>query len=243
MTQRISHPKEAVVRVFSKDGRFVGTGCLEASGLIVTCAHVVRDALGLTKIGADSPAGEVGIDFPFLNEDGFRHRDEAPTQLPFFAEVAPGGWGPSDGVPPSNIPSCNDVAILRLIGSPPFRCSCLFPDLEPDGQDLPVYVHGFRDGGASPGEFVDGKIAPNSKRPDGLWSFDSKGSAYVVNPGFSGAPLFPVGGWHASSAVGMLIGDPKKGTGADEPLRDAKRVALIIPAKRIHALIKACLSG
>ncbi len=101
-------------------------------------------------------------------------------------------------------------------------------------------MHGFRDGGRSPGEFVDGKIIANSQGPDGLWTFDSKDSAYVVNPGFSGAPLFPDRtGWHASSAAGMLIGDPKKGTGTDEPLRDAKRVAFIIPAKRIHALIEA----
>jgi formylglycine-generating enzyme required for sulfatase activity len=233
MTQRHSpsHPKETVVRIFSKDGRFFGTGCLEASGLLVTCAHVVRDALGLPKITADMPPGELGIDFPFL--EGLRQTDEAPDRLPFIAKVAPGGWGPSGGVQASN-----DIAILRLDGLPPFRCGCIFPDYEPNGHDVPVYVHGFRAGGGSDGETVEGRIKAHSKGPDGLWDFDSDRSAYVVNAGFSGAPLYLSHG-HAASAEGILIGEPEKGPSKNDPLRDPKRVAFIIPAKRIHAQIEA----
>ena len=195
--------------------------------MIVTCAHVVRDALGLTQVTADRPIGKIGIDFPFL--EGLRQKQEAPHRLPFFAEITPGGWGPACG-----IEAKNDVAILRLDKTPPFRCGCLFPDFEPKDEDLAVYVHGFRGGGVTEGEAVDGRIAANSRGPNGLWVFDSERSAYVVNPGFSGAPLFPSHG-HATSADGILIGEPSK----DEPQRDTKRVAFIIPAKGIHALIEA----
>ena len=169
-----SHPKETVVRVFSKEGRFFGTGCLEASGLIVTCAHVVRDALGLPKsrlIVRSARSGSI-----FLSLEGVCGKaSEVPDRLPFFADVAPGGWGPCYGGHPAD--PCNDIAILRLIGTPPFRCGCLFPISSQSDHDLPVYVHGFRGGGTAEGEAVDGKIAANSQGPNGLWVFDSKDSA------------------------------------------------------------------
>ncbi len=232
MEQRHSpaDPKQAIVRIYSEAGTFRGTGCLEIGGIIVTCAHVVRDALALGEITTNTPTGKVGVDFPFLDDD--QKQDRAlPEKLPFHAEIVPAGWGPARG-----IKLINDIAILRLLTPPPFGHGYGFPPIDRPDRDLPIFVHGFRDGAASPGEHVKGNLDAHSQAADGIWIFDTGGSAYVVNPGFSGAPVFPDNtGWHVGHAAGMLIARPYM----CEALREDKRVAYIIPASRVQSQIEA----
>ncbi|MCI5190775.1 MAG: hypothetical protein D3905_13505, partial [Candidatus Electrothrix sp. AS4_5] len=47
--------------------RPVGAGFLVTPQHIITCAHVVNDALGRNKYAAEPPADEIFLDFPLLN--------------------------------------------------------------------------------------------------------------------------------------------------------------------------------
>ena len=167
-------PKDVIVRIHSASGEFYGTGCLTFRSLIVTCAHVVRDALKLEQVTGAEPTGRLRIDFPFL-----------PEQPSFDAEVAPGGWGWIYKVEPRD-----DVALLRLLGASPIDdVPCFSPERLPANSQV-VLTHGFtktdyRDGGP-----VEGKLGSDGRTPAGTYTFDTQKSSYIASPGFSGAPVF-----------------------------------------------------
>lgn len=46
----------------------MGTGCVVRDKLIVTCAHVVADALDVAKDTAQAPATPVTFDYPFVSD-------------------------------------------------------------------------------------------------------------------------------------------------------------------------------
>ena len=113
-------PKQALARILGPSGEPVGTGCLTLNGLVVTCAHVIRDVLGLEKAtGLAPPQGRIALDFPFQREK--RGRSERKR---YEAEVAPGGWGWVNDTLPED-----DIAILQLLGEPPFLVGRLFRHL------------------------------------------------------------------------------------------------------------------
>ncbi|MFJ9559234.1 trypsin-like peptidase domain-containing protein [Streptomyces fuscichromogenes] len=70
-----------LVRVQGVGGRPVGSGFLLARGLVVTCAHVVTAALGVSKYSENGPRGPLWV---------VRHGTEEPVP----AQVVPGGWMP-----------------------------------------------------------------------------------------------------------------------------------------------------
>ena len=53
----------SLVRIRTVDGRVVGVGFLVGERQILTCAHVVSQALGLTHHPVDSPQEAVTLDF------------------------------------------------------------------------------------------------------------------------------------------------------------------------------------
>src|SRR5438132_791978 len=54
----------SLVRIRTIDGRVVGVGFLVGERHILTCAHVVAQALGLADQPSDPPQGAVSLDFP-----------------------------------------------------------------------------------------------------------------------------------------------------------------------------------
>ena len=62
--------ESSVVRIYnSNSGKVVGAGFLVSHNHIVTCAHVVCDALSIRRTTVEMPTGEVGevsFDFPLL---------------------------------------------------------------------------------------------------------------------------------------------------------------------------------
>jgi len=54
----------SIVRIFAKNGAIVGTGFLVSGRCILTCAHVVDRALGLSQAAQEMPAAEIRFDFP-----------------------------------------------------------------------------------------------------------------------------------------------------------------------------------
>jgi NTP-dependent ternary conflict system VMAP-like protein/trypsin-like peptidase/effector-associated domain 2 (EAD2)-containing protein len=77
----------------------VGGGVLVDSRRIVTCAHVIADALGLADL-AQEPSGSVTVDFPQCPETEMR-----------TAQVMPGSWFP--GRPGAG---AGDLAMLEVVG-------------------------------------------------------------------------------------------------------------------------------
>jgi hypothetical protein len=53
----------ALVRIWKTDNRVVGAGVLITDTLVLTCAHVVAQALGIPDDTPEMPAGELVVDF------------------------------------------------------------------------------------------------------------------------------------------------------------------------------------
>ncbi|MGA9995008.1 MAG: SIR2 family protein [Pyrinomonadaceae bacterium] len=56
----------SVVRLINKSGAFAGMGYLAPENRIITCAHMVAQALGIPKDTLEKPDDEVTVDFPFV---------------------------------------------------------------------------------------------------------------------------------------------------------------------------------
>ncbi|MEO1376322.1 MAG: trypsin-like peptidase domain-containing protein, partial [Cyanobacteria bacterium J06635_10] len=64
--QEYKRYKKAIARIYrSWDGAIVGSGFLVCARHILTCAHVVADALGIARNTQDCPEDLVELDFPF----------------------------------------------------------------------------------------------------------------------------------------------------------------------------------
>ncbi len=235
-----SRPKQALVRFLSASHQPIGAGCLTTNGLIVTCAHVVRDALGVTQdqaVGAH-PHGVLKLDFPFLDSEEAQPIPEAGSEQIRTAKVAPGGWGWMDPALLGNQDELheNDIAILKLVGEPPFAHGRIFTETYAGEHDLPLWLRGFPNNDPDAGP-VNAALKARSELHKGLLTLDFEDSLYILNPGCSGAPVFRTDG-HA--AIGMFIGRPHHKA---ESHRDKNRIAYAVPAKPIDALLDAVLQA
>lgn len=91
----------SVVRIYSNSGKVVGAGFLVSPKYILTCAHVVADALGIARNTVEMPNAEVRLDFPLVAAQQF-----------YMAVVV--FWRP---VNPNEF--AEDIAGLELENSPP----------------------------------------------------------------------------------------------------------------------------
>ncbi|MFD9417370.1 trypsin-like peptidase domain-containing protein [Streptomyces goshikiensis] len=169
----------AIVRVAGTDGRVGGVGFLIAPDLVVTCARVVREALGLSPEGTGAPAGELALDRPLAG----------PGRA--AAEVA--HWAPP------REDHTGDVAVLRLREPLPGAVPLAMAD--PGSLwGHPVRVLGltpaFPDGVWHAGR-LRGESAENRVR---LSAADRRGGP--VEPGFSGSPVWDE---QAGAVVGMVV--------------------------------------
>jgi hypothetical protein len=94
--------KASIVRLQDAGGAIVGAGFLASEKTLLTCAHVVAQALGVSEDAPDLPNGEVQLDFPLV----------APGNT-LGARVI--SWRPAR--PSTAIRE--DVAVLELAGDPP----------------------------------------------------------------------------------------------------------------------------
>jgi hypothetical protein len=121
----------SIVRVFGQNGAIAGTGFLVSGRCILTCAHVVARALGLSQAILEMPVAQVRLDFPLL--DG-----EILTARPIF-------WSPAIDLGAGSLDGGQDIAALELDADPP-------PSSRPcrlvSAQDL--WSHGFRAFGFPP---------------------------------------------------------------------------------------------
>lgn len=171
----------AVVRIRSGDS-VVGAGFLAGPNRILTCAHVVADALGLREVPAEPPGANVDVDFPLV--DG----------PPFQASVVGESWRGIDDT------GRGDVAGLLLTGEPPAGVKPVAIQAADDVFNHPFRTFGFpqhHDAGVwSTGRLLGRQAAGH------LQLEDDKTTGHRVEEGFSGAPIWDE---RLRAVVGMTV--------------------------------------
>ena len=171
-----------------------GAAFLLSSDLAVTCAHAIRDHLGLQKTPAVAPNSLVALRFEALDTE-------------IAATVLPEGWYPD--IPGGSAGQLRDVAFLRLnapLDIAGLRYLALAPWVPRGGR--PARVIGAEPGYQNISQNVPVRLAENTNTR-GLWQLDAIFSAgFAVVRGFSGAPLLDEAG---TVLWGMVVEMDAKG--------------------------------
>jgi hypothetical protein len=194
--------RAATVRIFNLRDVVVGAGVLIADRHLVTCAHVVAQALGTKGTDADPPAGQIQLDFPLL----------APNQRMGARVVA---WRPDRVGTDGAVSDESDLAILELEGDP---LEGSMPPRLTFVDDL--WGHRFRAFGF-PAQYNGGTYATGVLRAGGtdgrILIEDTKQTGFFIQPGFSGGLVWD------EDADGMV------GIAVTADTRAELRAAFIIP--------------
>lgn len=160
----------ALVRIWDNENQIAGAGFLVTENHVLTCAHVVSDALGRPR--QEMPAAPVLLDFPFV-EPG----KKVTAVVTLWQPKRPDGTGDIAGLElQASLP--DGARPLRLVNTPdtwnhPFRAFG-FP-IFPSRHDEGVWASGvLRD------RTVNGHIHIE----------DTKTTGYSVQPGFSGTAVW-----------------------------------------------------
>jgi hypothetical protein len=152
-----------------------GAAFMIAPDLAITCAHVVRDHLGLSKpTPSDPPQGEVKLRFEWFDRD-------------VSARVAPSGWWPDGGG--SEI---DDVAVLRL-EKPLAKLDCAVLALSHHRPQEKCYIYAAPTGYQGYGKTVNAQLAGHPHPARGWYQINARPgeeSGYFVTRGFSGSAVF-----------------------------------------------------
>jgi signal transduction histidine kinase len=154
----------AIVRIRDGEGYVVGAGFLVGDDQVLTCAHVLDDALGRPRGSSERPVDHFQLDFPLVASD--RQLD---------ARVA--CWKPTQ-----------DVAGLELIQAPPAgaRSVRLVQANDPWGNAFRAF--GFPRGYEN-GVWASGRIL--EREATGWLQIEVVNqTGYFVAPGFSGGPVW-----------------------------------------------------
>ena len=194
----------SIARIFGPEGRVVGAGFLVSEIRLLTCAHVILEALGISEETVESPSGRIQLDFPLV----------APGRR-YSGTVI--GWRPLNLGPEPSLNGEEDIAVLQfdLDGT---NAPNLKPILLRNADN--VWGHSFRAFGFptahDQGVWVYGQLldrqANNWIQIEGKSQF-----GYFVTPGFSGTAVLDE---RLDGVVGMVVGSDKRA--------DA-RAAFIIP--------------
>ncbi len=169
----------AIVRIFrGESDRAAGVGFWVAPGKLVTCAHVVNQALGLGDRVEAVPEGAVSLDFPFVRSERL------------WARVVE--WFPVDLAQVGR-----DLAVLELLDEMP-RDVVAMQLGEPTGGAL--ITKGFPEGYDAFSLGTEVTIATSGVTTNGWMQLENPGGR--VSPGFSGAPVWEKG---SGLAVGMIV--------------------------------------
>ncbi|MEQ9623126.1 trypsin-like peptidase domain-containing protein [Coleofasciculus chthonoplastes] len=174
--------KTGIIRISHANGFVVGAGFLVSPNYVLTCAHLVAQALTISPNTPDVPTGLIDLDFPLIAPG-----QKIKARVEFWQPVNPAVAG-------------EDIAGLKLENECP-------PGVQPvrlvtadDVWQHPVRVFGFPSGhhdgvwatGVLRGELGNGWIQMEAVTVTG----------YRVEPGFSGAPVWDE---TLSGVVGMAV--------------------------------------
>lgn len=179
--------KASIVRIYHINGSVVGAGFLVSDGGVLTCAHVITQALSLPQSTKEIPSGSVYLDFPLVAPG-----EKLQGQVSFWRPV-------------SSTELVEDLAGLKLDSKLP---SATRPVRLVEAEGLwkhPIRVFGFPKGHDN-GIWASGVLRDKNAK-GWLQMEDVKSSGYRVERGFSGTPV-----WNdeLKGVVGIAIAAEKK---------------------------------
>ncbi|MEV0138417.1 serine protease [Streptomyces globisporus] len=192
----------AVVRVAGVTGAVVGGGFLVTVDRVLTCAHVVSDALGRGRDLPVAAGAEVLIDFPLADGAGER----------VVAEVEQ--WIPEEPQ------QCGDLAVLRLRGAVP-GTRPLPVAASDEVSHRPVRVVGFPDDELG----VVWHRGELSGKSAGDWIQLSRADSRTahITAGYSGSPVWDE---RRGAVVGIVVASQRKRDNAQQSFAISVRAAL-----------------
>jgi hypothetical protein len=191
--------ESSIVRIRKPDDEkaVVGAGFLIGGEYVLTCAHVVTDALGLPRDLSEAPQSQVCLDFYLLGEQTC-----VPASVFLWCAFQPSGGG--------------DIAVLKIEGVLPqgAKPACL---ARTGAHDL--WNHKFRAVGFPhdnvTGAWVEGGIRGHLAH-GWIQIEDAPETAYHVKPGFSGGPVWDE---QLRAVVGMIAAaEPEGGAASIIPI-------------------------
>jgi S1-C subfamily serine protease len=177
----------SIARIYHSNGSIVGAGFLVSPGYLITCAHVIAEALGIPNTTHTPPTPEIAFDFPLISPG-----EKGKARVIFWRPVADNqmiediaGLAIEYPLPPSAKPVNLSVSgdlwghSLRVFG---------FPKNHDDG----VWATG---------------VIRDKTAKGWLQMEDIKVTGYAVEPGFSGAPIWDE---QLQGVVGMAVAAERK---------------------------------
>lgn len=181
--------QKGLVRILTDGGEarhVVGAGFLVSPHHILTCAHVVADALGIPRDASTAPTAPVWLDWPLV-----------AGSAPMTAQVA--CWHPVKAE--ARWGELEDIAVLKLDGERPLPDAArLVPVVvveDPAFFDRPVRMYGFA---KDRGDWVSGQL--QGPVATGWVQLDHELGRLCVAPGFSGTAVWDK---RENAAVGMIV--------------------------------------
>ncbi|MFB2768543.1 trypsin-like peptidase domain-containing protein [Pelatocladus sp. BLCC-F211] len=199
--------ESAIVRIRKTNGVVVGAGFSVSEKHVITCAHVVADALGISRETQTRPTEDVFLDFPLVASE-----EKLTARVVFWRPVPPKGS--------TSVKGKEDIAALEINSPIPRTAQPVDLLIEED-----LRGHSFRTFGFPAGH-DDGLEATGVLRGQQGTGWvqieDVKETGVRLEPGFSGAPVWDE---QLNGIVGMAVA-------ADQKRPEAK-VAFMIPTKVI----------
>src|SRR5262245_19759063 len=176
----VAHFTRPVARIREGGSAICGTGFLVGGRHVLTCAHVVDDALGRSRGTEQRPEGEITFDLQFLGKEALRARIVAWYPMRSMSELV------RDPVA--------DIAVLEITTAIDLSGGIVVAQVDrrvpPAGTRFLTYgfPEGFDNGTQASGEVLI--------EDAGGWLQvrDTQDRGYFIEPGFSGAPIFSPGG-------------------------------------------------
>ncbi len=169
--------KPAMVRVWNAHRqKIVGVGFLNAPQQVITCAHVVADALNIPRNTVEKPSATVALDFPLLAQ----HPSCSACVLYWNADV--------------------DIAVLELSFQPPQASRPVPLMISASLWEHPFGAFGFP-AKSDTGDWAKGELL-GPQANGWIQINDTQKHGYFVRRGFSGTPVWDT---QLNGVVGMVV--------------------------------------
>jgi WD40 repeat protein len=177
--------ESTIARIRREDTAIVGTGFLVSEQYLLTCAHVVADALGLDHYATEMPEESLYLDFPYLQIAGVR------------AKVI--DWKPRSEIADQ---TGDDMALLQLETPVSHPKISLIGTATIKGHNYHAvgFPQGYNNSASSYGIVRD-------CLPSGRWQIEGDEGGIPIQGGFSGCPVWDE---RAKGIIGMVVEEADK---------------------------------